>query len=377
MHSSDDSGKTRLHAPPRDASSGLLTVRDFEKAARAALSAMAYDYYRSGADAERTLRENLRAYRRWQIHARVLVDVSRLTLETEILGAPVSMPILIAPTAYHKLAHPDGELATARAAARAGTIYTVSTLATTSLEDIARASEGPLWFQLYVHKDRELTRSLVERAEAAGYRAIVLTVDTPVLGRRLRDVRNGFGLPDGLVMANLVDTNVAAGASGSALHRYIASRHDASLSWRDLDWLRGITRLPLILKGIVRPDDTLLAIDAGAAGIIVSNHGARQLDGAPATLDVLPRVVEAASGRVPVLVDGGVRWGTDVLKALALGANAVMLGRPVLWGLATAGEAGVLGVLDILRDELATAMALSGCPSLAAIDRSLLEPRPR
>ncbi|MDI1476689.1 alpha-hydroxy acid oxidase [Polyangium sp. y55x31] len=377
MHSSDPSGKTPLHAPQRDASSGLLTVRDFEKAARAALSAMAYDYYRSGADAERTLRENLRAYRRWQIHSRVLVDVSRLTLETEILGAPVSMPILIAPTAYHKLAHPEGELATARAAAAAGTIYTVSTLATTSLEDIARASNGPLWFQLYVHKDRELTRSLVERAEAAGYRAIVLTVDTPVLGRRLRDVRNGFGLPNGLVMANLVDAKVGAGASGSALQRYIASRHDASLSWRDVEWLRGVTRLPLILKGIVRPDDTLHAIDAGAAGIIVSNHGGRQLDSAPATLEVLPRVVDAAAGRVPVLVDGGVRWGTDVLKALALGANAVMLGRPVLWGLATAGEAGVQRVLDILRDELATAMALAGCPSLTSLDRSLLERRPR
>ena len=377
MHSSDDSGKTLLHAPQRDASSGLLTVRDFEKAARAALSAMAYDYYRSGADAERTLRENLHAYRRWQIHSRVLVDVSRLTFETEILGAPVSMPILVAPTAYHKLAHPDGELATARAAARAGTLLTVSTLATTSLEDVARASNGPLWFQLYVHKDRELTRSLVERAEAAGYRAIVLTVDTPVLGRRLRDVRNGFCLSEGLVMANLVDTKLGEGVTGSALQRYIASRHDASLSWRDVAWLRSITRLPLVLKGIVRPDDTLLAIESGAAGVIVSNHGARQLDSAPATLDVLPRVVEAANGRIPVLVDGGVRWGTDVLKALALGASAVMLGRPVLWGLAAAGETGVLRVLEILRDELATAMALAGCPSLVSIDRSLVERRPR
>ncbi|MRG98098.1 alpha-hydroxy acid oxidase [Polyangium spumosum] len=377
MHSSDDPGKTLLHAPQKEASSGLLTVRDFEKAARASLPAMAYDYYRSGADAERALRENLRAFRRWQIHSRVLVDVSRLTLETEILGVPVSMPILVAPTAYHKLAHPEGELATARAAARAGTLYTVSTLATTSLEDITRASSGPLWFQLYVHKDRGLSRSLVERAETAGFRALVLTVDTPVLGRRLRDVRNGFCLPDGLVMANLVDANLAVDAAGSALQQYIASRHDASLSWRDVDWLRGITRLPLLLKGIVRPDDTLLAIDAGAAGIIVSNHGARQLDAAPATLDVLPRVVEAAAGRVPVLVDGGVRWGTDVLKALALGANAVMLGRPILWGLAAAGEAGVFRVLEILRDELATAMALAGCPSLASIDNTLVERRPR
>jgi 4-hydroxymandelate oxidase len=359
-------------------SSSLICIREFEKAARAALSSMAWDYYRSGADAERTLRENVRAYRQWEIHYRVLVDVSRRELSTNILGIPVSMPILIAPTAYHRLAHPEGELATARAAALADTIYTVSTLATTSIEDVARASGGPLWFQLYVHKDRDLTESLVSRAEAAGYRAIVLTVDTPVLGRRIRDVRNGFGLPQGLVMANLVD---AAGMSGlhssSALARYIASRHDASLSWRDVEWLRGLTRLPVLLKGIVRPDDALRAVDAGAAGIVVSNHGARQIDGAPATVEVLPRIVDAVAGRVPVLVDGGVRWGTDVLKALALGARAVMIGRPVLWGLAVGGASGVRSVLEIFREELSTAMALAGCSSLETIDRSLIERRRR
>jgi len=370
-------GTTPLHALEESASKDFLTVRDYEKAARAALSPMAWDYYRSGADAERTLRENVRAYRRWEIHYRVLVDVSRLSLGKTLLGAPISMPILVAPTAYHKLAHPEGELATARAAARAGTIYTLSTLATTSIEDVAKASSGPRWFQLYVHKDRALTRELVERAEAASYQAIVLTVDTPVLGRRLRDVRNGFALPPGLVMANLTGANLGPEASGSALQRYIASRHDASLGWQDVEWLRGITRLPVLLKGIVRPDDTLRGIDAGAAGIIVSNHGARQLDFAPATLDVLPRVVDAAAGAVPVLVDGGIRFGTDVLKALALGASAVMLGRPILWGLATAGEEGVFRVLELLRDELSRAMALAGCPSLDALDRSLLERRPR
>lgn len=362
----------------------LLTVRDYEKAARRALSAMAWDYYRSGADAEHTLRENLRAYRRWAIHYRVLVDVSTRSFGTTILGTPVSMPILIAPTAYHRLAHPEGELATARAAARAQTLYTLSTLSTTTIEDVARASDGPLWFQLYVHKDRDLTRSLVARAEEAGYRAIVLTVDTPILGRRLRDMRNGFGLPDGLVMANLVEPAKKAGlfgngeaASSSALSRYIASRHDASLSWKDVEWLRGLTRLPLLLKGIVRRDDTQHAIDVGANGVIVSNHGARQLDFAPATLDVLPSIVEAANGRVPVLVDGGIRWGTDVLKALALGASAVMVGRPILWGLAAAGEAGVSRVLEILREELSMAMALAGAPTLASIDRTLIERRPR
>lgn len=359
-------------------SSSLICIRDFEKAARAALSRMAWDYYRSGADAERTLRENIRAYRRWDIHYRVLVDVSHRELGTDILGVPVSMPILIAPTAYQRLAHPDGELATAQAAAEAGTIYTLSTLSTTSIEDVARVSHGPRWFQLYVHKDRELTESLVARAEAAGFSALVLTVDTPILGRRIRDVRNGFGLPSGLVMANLVDAPGMKGMqSSSALARYIASRHDASLSWRDVEWLRGLTRLPVLLKGIVRPDDAVHAIEAGAAGIVVSNHGARQLDGAPATLDVLPRIVDAVAGRVPVLVDGGIRWGTDVLKALALGARAVMIGRPVLWGLAVGGAAGVRSVLEIFREELSTAMALAGSSRIDAIDRSLVELRPR
>jgi 4-hydroxymandelate oxidase len=354
----------------------LITLRDFEEAARHALSPMAWDYYRSGADAERTLRENLRAYRRWEIHYRVMVDVSRREMQTTLFGTKASMPVLIAPTAYHRLAHPDGELATARAAAEAGTIYTLSTLSTTSIEDVARVSEGPKWFQLYVHKDRGLTRSLVERAEAAGYQAVMLTVDTPLLGRRLRDVRNGFGLPEGLVMANLVDAAVQSGVtSSSALARYFADRHDASLTWKDVSWLRGMTKLPLLLKGIVRADDAVRGIEAGASGIVVSNHGARQLDGAPATLTVLPRVVEAVAGRAPVLMDGGVRWGTDVLKALALGAKAVMVGRPILWGLAVGGSAGVKRVLSILRDELSTAMALAGCPDLGAIDRGLIERR--
>lgn len=367
-----------LHARVSATSPHLLTVRDFEKAARAALSPMAWDYFRSGSDAERTLRGNLRAYRRWEIHYRVLVDVTQRDLGVEVLGTRCSMPILVAPTAYHQLACPEGELATARAAAEAGTIYTLSTLSTKSIEEVALASTGPKWFQLYVHKDRELTRSLVARAEAAGFSAVMLTVDTPVLGRRLRDVRNGFGLPDGLVMANLVDAMVRAGAtSGSALSRYIASRHDASLTWKDVEWLRGATRLPVLLKGIVRADDAERAVASGASAIVVSNHGARQLDGAPATLDVLPRVVASVRGRIPVLVDGGVRWGTDVLKALALGARAVMLGRPILWGLSVNGGEGVRRVLEILREELSTAMALAGCPTIASIDQGLVERRAR
>jgi 4-hydroxymandelate oxidase len=249
----------------------------------------------------------------------------------------------------------------------------VSTLATTSLEEVA-ADAGPRWFQLYVHKDRGLTRALVEQAHAAGYSALVLTVDTPLLGRRLCDERNGFALPDGLTMANLAHAVKAASsdAQGSALNQYVASRHDASFTWRDLEWLRGLAPLPLVLKGVLRRDDAARAVEHGCAGVIVSNHGARQLDGTPASLEALPGVVDAVAGRAPVLMDGGIRWGTDVLKALALGASAVLVGRPILWGLAVNGEAGVFHVLNLLREELSLAMALAGCTTLPTITRELV-----
>jgi 4-hydroxymandelate oxidase len=356
----------------------LLTVDDFERAAAAVLPRAAYDYYRSGADDERTLRENRRAFRRWEIWYRVLVDVSSRRLGVNLLGADVALPVIIAPTAYHRMAHPEGELATARAAAAAGTLYVVSTLATTRLEDVAAASTGPKWFQLYVHKDRDFTRALVERATAAGYRAIVLTVDAPLLGRRLRDERNLFDLPPGLAMANLVAAGRDGGVLGSTteekslLSKYVAARHDASLTWDDLEWLRSLSPLPLLVKGIVRGDDAARAVNHGAAGVIVSNHGARQLDGAPATIDALPGVVAAVAGRCPVLVDGGFRWGTDVLKALGLGAAAVLVGRPILWGLAVAGEQGAFAVLETLREELDHAMALAGCSSVAHATRDLV-----
>ncbi len=353
----------------------LLTVDDFEEVARASLSKMAYDYYRSGADEERTLLRNRRAYRRLEIWYRVLVDVSRREASTRLLGTDVSFPVVIAPTAYHKLAHPEGEAATARAAAGAGTLYVVSTLATSTIEEAAAASPGPKWFQLYVHKDRELTRSLVERAEASGYLALVLTVDAPLLGRRLRDERNGFALPEGLTMSNLVPPGESP--ERSMLARYFASRHDASLTWDDLAWLRSITRLPLLVKGIVRPDDAERALAHGAAGVVVSNHGARQLDGSPATIEALPLVRAAVGPDALVLIDGGVRFGTDVLKAVALGANAVLVGRPILWGLAAGGEAGARRVLEILRGELSTAMALAGAPSLADLGPDLVRRRPR
>jgi isopentenyl diphosphate isomerase/L-lactate dehydrogenase-like FMN-dependent dehydrogenase len=353
----------------------LLTIEDYERAARRALPRATYGYYSAGADEQRTLRDNRRAFRRWAIWYRVLVDVSKRELRTKLLGSEVPFPLLIAPTAYHRLAHPDGELATARAAGELGALFVVSTLATTSLEDVARACAGPRWFQLYVHTDRGFTRSLVERAEAAGYGAIVLTVDTPVLGRRLCDERDGFCLPDGMVMENLRGAAGAPPSGGSMLARYVASRHDAGLTWDDVGWLRSITRLPVVLKGIVRADDAARACDVGAAGVIVSNHGARQLDRAPATIDALPGVVEAVGGRCEVMLDGGVRWGTDVLVALALGARAVLVGRPVLWGLAVGGDRGVVRVLELLRDELSRAMALAGCADVNAVDRDLVRRR--
>jgi isopentenyl diphosphate isomerase/L-lactate dehydrogenase-like FMN-dependent dehydrogenase len=368
---------TRIVTSSTPTSSPELTVRDFARTARRVLPRMVYDYFRSGADGEATLRANVRAFRRRTLLPRVLVDVEAVSARTELLGVELPHPVLVAPTAYHRLAHPDGELATARGAADAGALLVVSTLATTSLEDVAAATPAPKWFQLYAHKDRGVTRELVERAHAAGYRALMLTVDTPALGRRLADVRNRFALPEGLVMANLRGVSGGSAAEpGSALAQHVAARHDASLSWSDLEWLAGLSPMPLVLKGVLRADDAARAAAAGAAAVIVSNHGGRQLDGSPATLDVLPRVVEAVAGRAPVLVDGGVRWGTDVLMALALGARAVLVGRPVLWGLAVAGAAGVARVLAGLRDELLLAMKLAGCPDLAAATADLVGEAP-
>ena len=353
----------------------LLTIDDFEAAARGVLSQPAYDYYRSGADGQTTLQRNRTAYADYEIWPRILVDVSVLDLRVELLGLQLPTPILVAPTAYQRLAHTDGELAMAQGAADAGALMVVSTLATTPLAQVAEAAPGPKWFQLYVHRDRGFTRSLVERAQAAGYRALVLTVDTPVLGRRLADERNGFALPPGLRMANLVEATEAAPQSGSTLASYCAARHDAALTWKDVEWLQSLTTLPILLKGVLRGDDAVRAVDCGVSGIIVSNHGARQLDGAPAPIDALSEVCTAVAGRCPVLLDGGVRWGTDVLKALGLGAKAVLVGRPALWGLAVGGRQGVARVLGLLRTELERAMVLAGCASLQGIDRDLIRRR--
>jgi 4-hydroxymandelate oxidase len=355
-----------------------VSVFDFEAIAREALPREAYDYYAGGAQDEVTLRANRAAWDRLSLAYRVLVDVSRRDLAASVLGQPVAMPILVAPTAFHRLATPEGELATARAAGAAGTVMILSTLSTTSIEDVVAAASGPVWFQLYVYRDRKATEGLVRRAEAAGCRALVLTVDAPFLGRRERDVRNRFALPPGLAVVNLLPEGygeVAPARGDSGLAAYVASFLDPALTWRDVAWLRSITELPVLVKGIVRPDDALRAAEVGAAGVVVSNHGGRQLDTSPATIDVLPEIADALAAhghRIEVLVDGGVRRGTDVLKALALGARAVLVGRPVLWGLAAAGEAGAASVLRLLRDELDLAMALAGTPTIAAITRDLV-----
>jgi 4-hydroxymandelate oxidase len=362
--------RIRPDLPPVTDLAAYLTVDEFEEAARGRLPRMVFDYFAGGAGDEWTLAENRRAFERWVLRPRVLVDVSNVDLRATVLGQEVSFPILLAPAALQRMAHRYGELATARAAASVGALMVLSTVSTASLEEVA-SSDVLRWFQLYVLKDRDLTAELVKRAHAAGYRALVLTVDAPTLGRRFRDDRNRFSLPPGIGMANLEGMGLPE-SEGSQLFAFFVERHDASLTWEDVAWLQSLTPLPVVLKGIVRGDDARTAVEAGVAAIVVSNHGGRQLDGAPATIDVLPEVVEAVEGRVEVLVDGGIRRGSDALKALALGARAVLVGRPYLWGLAVDGEAGVRRVLELLRDDLASAMALAGCPSVGAIDRSLV-----
>ncbi len=355
-----------------------INVFDLEAIARERIPKEAWDYYASGAEDEVTLRQNRAAFERLSIAYRVMVDVSRRDTATSVLGHPVAMPVITAPTAFHRLACPDGELATARAAGAAGTIMILSTLSNTPVEDVVAAASGPVWFQLYIYKDRKASEGVVRRAEAAGCQALVLTVDAPLLGRRERDIRNRFRLPLGLAVANMLPEGygeVPPAAADSGLAAYFATLLDPALTWGDVAWLRSITHLPVLVKGIVRPDDALRAAEAGAAGIVVSNHGGRQLDTSPATIDVLPEIADALSAhghRVELLMDGGVRRGTDVLKALALGARAVLVGRPILWGLGADGEAGAAQVLRMLHDEFDLAMALAGATTVAEITRDLV-----
>ena len=331
-----------------------VNVWDYEQLAEGKLDANAHAYFVGGAGDEVTLRDNLAAFERRKLRPRVLVDVRNVSTATTVLGTEVALPILIAPLALQRMAHPDGEVATARAAAAAGTIMCLSTASTTRPADVAAAApEATRWFQVYVFQDRSETEALIDEAVNNGFSALVLTVDTPYLGRRERDIRVDFQIPEHL--------NVVGDIFGGDF--------DAALSWRDLEWLAGY-KLPVVVKGILTAEDARLACEHGAAAVVVSNHGGRQLDGVPATLDALEEVVEAVDGRAEVLLDGGVRRGTDALKALALGAQAVLIGRAMVWGLAARGEAGVADVLRLLRDEVELGLALLGCASPAEVTRA-------
>jgi len=356
----------------------LISTEDYQRLAHDRLSADVWDFIEGGSGAELTLAANLEAFARVRLRPRVMVDVAGCTTATTLLGAPLRLPLGVAPLAYHQLAHSDGEVGTAHGAGRTGALFVVSMFASRTLEDIAAAATGPLWLQLYWLRRRDVMAQLARRAAAAGYRALVLTVDAPRIGRRLRDLRNGFAVDAEVQAVNLEPALMAlthrrrTGASAIALHA--AQTFDPSLTWADLEWLRATCDLPIVVKGILTAEDATRAIAHGVDAIIVSNHGGRQLDRAVASLHALAEVVDAVGDACPVLFDGGVRGGTDVFVALALGAKAVFLGRPVLWALAVEGGAGVAQLLDLMHEELRHTMALTGRPELSDIDRSVLAP---
>ncbi len=344
----------------------ILNLNEFEEPARANMAPFAFDYFVGGASDEVTLRANIDAFGRFALRPRVFVDVSSIDPATTMLGAPVSIPVAFAPTALHKLAHPDGEIASTLACNDAGALMCLSTLSSVSIEDVAEASTGPRWFQLYVHKERDVATDLVQRAVASGYSAIVVTVDLPVPGYREREYRQDFTTPDDARPVNFDNT-----MTEEEFNHYLVGLQDQALTWDDLEWLREAAGgVPLVLKGILTAEDAVLAVEHGVEGIMVSNHGGRQLDRAPAALDVLEEVAQAVGDRAEVYLDGGVRRGADVLIALGLGARAVFIGRPLLYALATAGEAGVGRALELMRTEIENSMALLGTPTIADIHRS-------
>ncbi len=373
------------------------SVEDLRRVAKRRLPAGVFDYIDGGAEDELTLSRNAEAYRRIEFKPRILRDVSKIETGSTLLGRPVAMPLVLAPTGFTRIADPQGELAVARAAARAGVPYGLSTMGTRSIEEVAAVSSGPKWFQVYTWRDRGMVRGLLERAAASGFEAILLTVDTAVLGRRERDVRRGYTLPpkvgldtvvDGLLhpgwtlgllrnepitFASVADDNPADdGTSAVSLSQYINSQFDPALSWAEIEWLRSVWDGPIVLKGVQTVADAQLAVEHGVEAVALSNHGGRQLDGAPAIIDLVEPVAEAVGGRIEIIADGGVRRGSDIVKALALGANAVMAGRAYLYALGAAGEAGVDHVLNFLAEGMERTMALTGCQQVADIDRDLV-----
>ena len=349
-----------------------LNCDEYEPLAEALVDPAPWAYLMGGAGDEHTLRSNREAFHRWTFRPRVLVDVGAVTTETTVLGATLASPVMVAPVAFQRLYHPDGELATARAAAAEGTAMCVSTMTSYTHRELADAVPGlTQWAQLYVLTDRGATHAHLEEAVEAGCTAVVLTVDTPLLGRREGELRSGFSVSPDVPIPYVV---AAIGPVAHSPSTHSGGIFSASLTWRDLEWIAEATKLPILLKGILTREDAVLAVEHGAAGVVVSNHGGRQLDGAPATLDALEEVVEAAAGRVEVLFDGGIRRGSDAVKALALGAKAVLVGRPAIWGLAADGEAGVRHVLSLLRDEVALTLGLLGCTRPDEVGRSHVQP---
>lgn len=349
----------------------LVALCDYERAALTLLSPAARAYICSAAGDEISLRWNREAFDRVALLPRVLTGTRAVDTHLKLFGDTLANPILMAPAAMHRLAHRDGELATAKGASAAGSAIVLSTLTTYPVEDVVKAATTPVYFQLYVEPDRAVTKALIQRVEAAGVKAFFVTVDTPVTGPRNVEERARFRRPPSWVLPHCPPKSIL-GSDGSSTKEHLARMAKYALDWKDIVWIRSQTRLPVVLKGILHPADAAIAVREGADGIVVSNHGARNLDTVVATLDALPRVAETVAGRLPVLLDGGIRRGTDVLKALALGATAVMICRPYYYGLALNGADGVASVINILKRELEMAMCLVGCDSIAKLDRSVL-----
>lgn len=354
-----------------------LSLEELEREARQVIGEMAYAYYSGGADDERLLEGNVAAWSRWQLHPRILAGIDEVSTATTVLGSAVGLPVGIAPTAIQGLAHAEGEVATARGAAAAGALLILSSLATCPLEDVAAAvgEEAVRWMQIYVLRERARTVELVARTVAAGYRALVLTVDAPVSGLRLREWRTGVHLPDDLALPNLAGDSTSSAREGGFM-AVVTREFEPALTPDDIGWLAGLSSLPVVVKGVQRADDAVRCVDAGAAGVVVSNHGARQLADAPATADIVGEVVDAVAGRAEVYVDGGLRRAPDVVKALALGARAAFVGRPSLWALATGGAEGVAGMLGWFETEVRRTMALCGAATVDELDRGLVRRTP-
>ena len=373
----------------------IVNIDDLRKRARRRLPRAIFDYVDGGAEDEATLRANRAGFRRYTFNPRVLVDVSERDQSTSVLGERLAAPLILAPTGFTGMLWPRGEILAARAAARKGLVYTLSTMSICSLEQVAEASPGPLWFQLYVWRDREVTRSLMERAKAAGYRVLVVTVDTPVLGQRERDIRNGLVVPPRITVNNLLDTarrvswlrglldnpritfgnfagTEAAGQNPVSVAEYTTRQFSPAVSWADLDWFRSVWSGPMAIKGVMSVEDARLAVEHGVEAIVVSNHGGRQCDYLPGAIEVLPEIVDAVGDRAEVILDGGVRRGSDAVKAIALGARACMIGRAFNYGLAAGGQAGAEKAIDILQKEIDRCLALIGRPRLSDLDRSAL-----